>query len=222
MTDIYLLGDIHGDWKTLNKRIQRVGADGGILLQLGDLGLGFPKMKLRHGIWQQLGTAADIRDPVHGDRFVDRREFAEHFYFIRGNHDNPRECIHHPNYMGNFGHKFGVFFVSGGASSDRALRQDGVDWWPDEEMSRAQLEMALDIYVELKPEVVISHEAPSGLPGSLYTHHSPTSRTSQALGSMLSFHRPKQWFFGHHHKQWIYRAEGTEFRCLNINEMIKL
>ena len=196
---VHVLGDIHGAGGILKQVLQRYRDNR--VIQIGDFGLGF------HG----------VPDPPT-DAFPDR------FSFIRGNHDNPEVCRTYPNYLGDYGvmPETGIFFLGGAWSTDRAWRTEGIDWWPDEELSHEDLYKAIDLYEKVKPRYVISHEAPTSaaeyIPKRGVTFK--PSRTSQALDAMLNISRPEWWVFGHWHLTWKKNLGGTEFICAAINQVI--
>jgi predicted phosphodiesterase len=207
MDDKYLvfLGDIHGEFHRLDRILRRFSEDR--IVQVGDMGIGFPHFKRSRRVW--------VPD-LHGK---DPEAFDSRLSFIRGNHDNPAACRAYPNYLGDWGYdeSLGVFFVSGGESSDRAQREEGRDWWPDEQLNDREMQEAIALYARVRPRVVVSHECPSMLMPMLHSHHPTPSRTSEGLQAMLDIHHPDLWAFGHHHKTWEKRA-GTLFVCLAINQ----
>jgi predicted phosphodiesterase len=193
------IGDVHGKMYELKKLLHRLeeGAPTGPILQLGDMGLGFPKVELPN--------------------------YNKDFGFIRGNHDNPSQCQMHWNYTHEHGMWKGVFVVGGAYSIDWQYRIPGKSWWFNEEQSIEALEDAYQLYIKLKPEIVASHEAPEKVGEALLTDGgfrpekwgSTQSRTAVALQRMFSAHQPKLWVFGHYHRSWQRELEGTTFRCLN-------
>jgi hypothetical protein len=222
---LYFIGDVHG-------KIQRYRAiirglpEGSKSIQLGDMGLGFDKVRLWPG-----GSL---------DRGVHR--------FIRGNHDNPQVCQNHPRYLGDYGYLEDerLFYLGGAWSIDKDWRVPGKSWWPDEELSYADLDKAYQLYVKSKPQIVATHEAPSKaafymldhlviggpkhqpcptdqsvrLKGDEYAYYKAklgcvNTRTSQALQRMLEEHQPRYWTFGHYHKTITFHIGPTEFQCLN-------
>jgi predicted phosphodiesterase len=198
---VHVLGDIHGAGGILKQVLQRYRDNR--VIQVGDFGLGF------HG----------IPDPPT-DSFPDR------FSFIRGNHDNPEVCRTYPNYLGDYGvmPETGIFFLGGAWSTDRAWRTEGLDWWPDEELSHEDLYKAIDLYESVKPRYVISHEAPALAAGYLPKRgmeYKP-SRTSQALEIMRGIHAPEWWVFGHWHMTWRKEIAGTKFVCAAINQVVSM
>jgi hypothetical protein len=187
-----IVGDVHGKIKQYNKI-----ADGVSSVQVGDMGFGF----------------CSVTIPENG-------------YFIRGNHDSPFLARKHPAYLGDFGVKeidgIRFFFVSGAWSIDKALRIEGRSWWPDEELSVQELELAVDAYKAEKPDIVITHDCPSPAAAEILKEYSLTgdpnvipTRTGQALSAMFEVHQPKFWIFGHYHCDKVINIGQTEFVCLN-------
>lgn len=190
------IGDVHGKIHSLMRSVLPKCTDSDLTIQLGDMGLGFPDVFLPN---------------LH-----------KSFGFIRGNHDAPDICRMHNNYIDDFG-TFGPVFVIGGAFSiDWQYRVPGRSWWPNEELSIENLDMAYDAYVKAKPRIVATHEAPSQIGTALlsdggfrpYKEGCIGSRTAVALNRMFAAHQPEYWYFGHYHRDWSFKKEGTLFRCL--------
>jgi hypothetical protein len=149
---------------------------------------------------------------------------SETDWFFRGNHDNPEYSRRSKHYLGDFGSReidgLRVFFVSGALSIDRDLRIEGLDWWPEEELSMAQLYEAIDAYIEYKPDVMLTHDGPDIATDALKRRHflhkeRRPSRTAQALNAMFEQYQPKHWVFGHWHVRHRETINGTDFRCLD-------
>lgn len=204
-----LIGDVHCNWRVLKSLVANIPRNEQII-QVGDLGIGF-------------------NVPIIGERdYSDPKEFAPNFRFIRGNHDNPAACQLRTEYLGDYGYNkpLKIFFVGGGFSIDRDKRVEGMDWWRDEELSYEDFQKMLNLYEKVKPDFVISHEAPSRLcnKNSMISHLSVQehSRTSQALDIMLDIHWPKRWVFGHYHRHLGAIINGTHFICLDTYETLKI
>lgn len=178
------IGDVHGRMKDYQYRI----SDCKESIQVGDMGVGFVKIP-------EIDTAHK---------------------FIRGNHDNPNKCAKSLNFIpdGSFNKEFGMFFLGGGESIDKAYRIEGKSWWPGEELSVKSLQYMIDRYAEYKPNIMITHDCPQIAANALFSHHQMSSRTRQALDAMLEIHSPKLWIFGHHHVFKIITINGTEFIAL--------
>ena len=111
---------------------------------------------------------------------------------------------------------------------DKSMRIVGYDWWLDEELSYEKCSNCLESYSKIKPNIVISHECPesvikfvSGL-GMWGGKPIVPSKTAMLLQQMFEIHKPKYWFFGHHHKSWTMMIDGTHFRCLNELEIFDI
>jgi hypothetical protein len=137
---VFAIGDVHGRIEQYRKIIRSL-PEGSFSLQLGDMGLGFKGVHLFPGGSMKKGR---------------------HF-FIRGNHDSPEACRKHPCYLGDYGYLEveKLFYLGGAWSIDKEWRIAGESWWPDEELSYAELDRAYQLYVKSKPEIVATHEAPS-------------------------------------------------------------
>lgn len=187
------------------------------------------------GPYLQLATAAEYSIQV-GDLGFDynyllrkKLDPARH-RVIAGNHDNymmDEDGVFFrqtPHFLGNYGvHEvpgFGkkLFFVRGGFSIDQNTRTTGVDWWPEEELDWHDLRNAVELYKQVKPAWVVTHECPSSLVSafSTYRKEMSPSRTALALEAMFEAHRPARWIFGHHHNTRILEVSGTIFQCLGV------
>lgn len=197
MTTIRYFGDIHGnvDWYSAQLKNSPYPT-----VQVGDYGIGF------------VDNPIPVLFPENQHRF------------IRGNHDNPELCKQQENFIDdgtieNVGDNT-IMYIGGASSIDRMYRIEGISWWPDEQLSTDQLFNLVDLYVETRPDIMITHECPETVADGLCAVYNKTkfvdpSRTRQAFESMLHFHRPKLWIFGHWHHDldWLY--QGTRFVCLD-------
>lgn len=189
------IGDIHGHVKRLHEVLDAGSLIDEDVLAVGDVGLGFC--------------------PVIDSQFFDRP-----IPFIRGNHDDPAVCRSVPTFVGDYGMWRGCFVCGGADSIDKHMRTPGADWWADEQMDPASMEECLEAYLEVKPLVVISHEAPFCLHPRLVevvgNSWGPPrgSATAFLLDEMLRRHRPRLWLFGHWHVSFRQEIAGTVFRGL--------
>lgn len=208
-----LIGDLHGNFKWLEKQLESIKKNNDQLIILGDVGIGFPekirKFDYDKEIWKIEYGLSDFKyDP-------------KYLVWLRGNHDSPSKCKNHPNYLGDYGMYKDIFYISGAFSIDKDIRIPGVDWWHDEELSISELNAAIDLFDTLKPDVVISHDCPQKILHLMHTHRIST-RTGQALDQMLEIHQPKLWVFAHHHISLNQKFEQTTFICLNELEVLTL
>lgn len=207
MGKIRFIGDVHGKFKRYRELIRDVPFS----IQVGDMGVGF--MGFRGG------ELRPLTNPPH-DAMAEGRHL-----FIRGNHDNPEVCRRQEFWIPDGSLVDGIYCLGGASSVDRAYRTEGLDWWADEELSYAELDLMIDEYATLKPEVVVTHECPDSVAGELMramnrTKFEDGSRTRQALDRMFAIHQPKMWFFGHWHVSARFDMAGTKFACLNELEYV--
>lgn len=212
-TFLRILGDIHGHYEWYLKLIE-ADPKPDHTIQIGDLGFEYS--------------------------FLDNVD-AERHRVLGGNHDNYDIVDNYPHFLGDFGvhtvPDYGdVFFVRGAFSVDhkrRASYGPKKSWWEEEELTVQQGNEALELYKEVKPDVLISHGCPFNVvphvtdPIVLHNLGYGTSviktKTSMLLQSMAMVHRPKVHFFGHFHvdfDQYIDPASGEikPDNCVPENE----
>lgn len=191
-----LIGDVHGKWNSYIDKVKDHEAS----IQLGDFGIGFAR--------------EDTVRKAKLDKF-----FSENtgHRFIRGNHDNPEVCKHHPNYIKNGTFENGIMFIGGAYSIDKNWRVPGEDWWEDEEDSYQELMELIVQYENNKPSIMITHDAPDIIARQMFNFYTDSneSRTRAAFETMFEIHKPDAWFFGHWHMTKHLNVLGTEFMCLN-------
>jgi predicted phosphodiesterase len=196
---MWFIGDVHGNffrygWILRNKECS---------IQLGDMGLGFPKTPM--------GAL-----PAHDTH-----------KFIRGNHDNPAVCQAHPNYLGDYGfiENISLFFVSGGLSVDRRMRKEKVNYWPDEQLTVPSLQSMVDLYVEKKPRIVVTHDCPEVVAWLMQNDKQKledVSDTRDYLQAAFEQHKPEFWMYGHWHKTQRKTIDSTEFVCVGELDAVEL
>ena len=202
-----VVGDVHGKFRPYKKIIKGVSKS----IQVGDMGVGFYKYGADREVYP------DQNPPYDSMAKGNHR-------FIRGNHDNPRVCAAHDFWIPDGTAEDGIFYVGGASSIDKEYRTEGMDWWPDEELSYEKLQEVIDHYAEVKPEIVISHECPDRIASDYLTWVNRVkiqdgSRTRQALDRMYEIHQPRLHIFGHWHHTFTMRLKGPErfttFQCLD-------
>ncbi len=114
-----------------------------------------------------------------------------------------------------------MMFIGGGVSVDKAFRVEDYSWWPDEELSIAELNELTDKYIAVKPRIMVTHDCPEEVAVEMarianrsYNKLDWPSRTRQALQSMWSAHSPEIWLYGHWHTAFDHALRGTRFICL--------
>jgi len=200
---IRLIGDVHGHVKKYKNLLKDVAYS----VQLGDVGFKENYQYLNYYI------------------------SATKHKFVPGNHDDYDHLPDHA--LGDYGIyqpenapalKTKIFFIRGAKSVDAAMRTLGETYWKNEELSYAQGNDCVDLYRQVKPDVVFSHDCPMELLSKFITNDmkSKGSRTNQILQACFNIHQPKHWFFGHHHNTKTVKYAKTKFHCLGELDFIDL
>lgn len=215
---IAIIGDVHGDWG-FAARALTYAADRGatVALQCGDF-----------GFWQA-GSAflsATSATAVH---------LGMPLLWVDGNHEHHHELARLPidratglrpvapgiwHLPRGFAWTWGSlrFLALGGAHSvNRAGLVPGMTWFPEETLTRADVNRAL---AAGSVDVMITHDAPAGvaIPG-LRPHEWPRADTRSAdahrelLRTVADELRPRWLFHGHYHKRYVDQLAGADYRC---------
>ena len=143
---------------------------------------------------------------------------------LRGNHDDYNWPS--PFVLPDFGveklDEIEFFFVRGANSIDKHLRTPYQSWWPNEQLDYSQAQEAAQLYSEIKPNLIITHDCPSCIVQKMFTYQPIRSYTGDLLDQLFHVHQPALWIFGHHHKSIQKNISGTLFVCLNELETYTL
>jgi len=197
---ITLIGDVHGKYEKYHRILSR-REENPYTLQIGDFGFKYDTLK-------------NVDSTKH--------------LIIPGNHDNYDVCYNYSHFLGDYGYtslnRVEFFYYRGAYSIDKQYRTIGIDWWENEQVGIDQFIKARELYREIKPDIMISHDCPDFL-ASIYI--GPNGRmfenlTTWALGELYKIHQPKLWIHGHWHfsKTTIYG--NTKFICLTELESYRL
>lgn len=206
---MFFIGDVHGKYKRY-KRVIRGRRD---TVQLGDMGVGFWKLR------------SDERVPDHNPPHSKMVEGNHRF--IRGNHDNPSVCTRQSQWIPDGTVEGDVMFVGGAISVDRKWRTEGLDWWPDEELSIAELDRLISVYADARPRIMVTHDCPQFLEKTMVEASGrdksiAPSRTRQAFSAMFDHHRPQHWVFGHWHRTFRTTWCECTFTCLDELDALEI
>lgn len=91
----------------------------------------------------------------------------------------------------------------------------------DEQLSDRELSDMADAVTYRKPTVMISHDCPYSIAGSMLNKYRKTT-TRIGLEKIWEAHQPYIWVFAHHKKSKTFEANGTKFICLNQLETLTL
>jgi len=192
-----VIGDIHGNMSYYKHLIEltipnKYGKDNQTI-QVGDFGF-----KGSHNWF--LANVYDHNNP---------RKHSINF----GNHDD-YNFLDQPYSLGNWSYDetedYSLMTIRGAKSIDRGMRKEGKDWFENEEMNYEELDELLEIWEDLRPDVVVSHDIPQFVQQRLYGFYDD-SITRNYMQMMFERHQPKLWLFGHYHDGSRIMLEGTQF-----------
>jgi predicted phosphodiesterase len=214
-----VMGDVHGDFTKVYRTIQHLEPNDTLILA-GDVGVGFVTLDQL----ERLGGFAE--------------EEGVELLAIRGNHDYPKffqegrtfnnlELI--PDYTVRKIGGRNILFIGGAISIDRIYRESDISYWRDEHII-----CDLSLLPDEKIDVVISHSCPNkptpapkcfkNIQGFLdKDKHLRTDLEEERayLDEVWTKVKPKKWFYGHFHVSKLETLDGTDFRCMNINEAVQ-
>lgn len=108
-------------------------------------------------------------------------------------------------------------FLGGAESTDKVYRIENRTWWKNETPNAKEFERFSIAMDEEKPDVVVTHDAPVSV--SLYREERAYNTTPNTLDRIfnLADHKPKRWYFGHHHVLDKWAIADTEFYCCGLH-----
>ena len=217
---IIVAGDIHGMWYYLNNMISKELPN--IILQVGDFGYWphYHKSTKFDGTgfeWDQYGIENKNTKIYFCDGNHENHDALEEL-IDKNNHQNP---IQIPNMNNVFYMPRGsvlrvenknILFIGGAYSIDKINRIPFNSWWPQEQISRKDIERLDEI--EKNIDIVISHTLPlqcfKYLDLSIIHEDSP-----RWLDIVFDKFKPKKWYFGHFHLYKKFKHDNCVFTCLN-------
>lgn len=194
---ITVIGDVHGKYD----RYSSIVNNHDYTVQLGDFGF-------KHNS-------------------LDNIDSTKHF-ILPGNHDNYDTCYNYSHFLGDYGYtslnRTEFFYYRGAYSIDRSYRTVGVDYWENEQVSVDQFLKARELYRQIKPKIVFSHDCPEVM---IPTYIGNTARiyqnvTSWALNELFNNHQPDLWVHGHYHVSKTTTFGKTKFVCLGELETLNI
>lgn len=228
-SNIVLVGDIHGEFNKLGYDIHRMHKDA-YIIQVGDFGMGFCKPNYYRDIFKKLNKNLEMRNC--------------HLFAIRGNHDDPEYFKKTNNPFGYSNITLlqdyselellskKILLVGGAVSIDRVWRQEKMRkkkhkklWWLDEKFVPREPPYLVGDY-----DLVVTHTRPGNCgayKGSINIEKlleldphlkDELLEERDQLTALWEKTKPANWVYGHFHESIIMPSQGTEFRCLDIDE----
>lgn len=215
ITRVGVFGDWHSNLHYVRRLLNRIIRSGGeipdVFIHLGDFNF-FPDL--------------------HGQRFLDGvnkllEELDRDLYAIEGNHEDFNYINEFPLNEDGFGVvRSRIFYIPrgkswvwggkrllglGGAHSiDYALRTEGVDWFPEEDITDEDVSRALE-----NPPIdyIFTHESPVSVPSPFQIDDIrtivATQENREAIRTVVKELSPKVLFHGHHHRLHIDKFRDT-------------
>ncbi len=204
------IGDLHGEFQQYERLIGEVEQS----VQVGDMGIGFCSV----------GEDGVVMRPQ--PKYETMKRQGNH-RFIRGNQDDPSECRNNSLWIADGTSEGDVFYCGGAKSANRTNRTEGLNWWPDEELSESEFAIVREKYLDARPRLMVTHDCPHPVAPAILRHHQidkpvALTRTRKSFQAMWELHKPEIWIFGHWHLSFDQQIAGTRFICLDILETIEL
>jgi len=218
-SEILIVGDVHGDFGTLNQLMNKKKPK--IVLQCGDFGYWprFRDFRLKAPLPPE-GCKLYWCDGNHEDfEVLYRRETDE---LWPGVIYKPRGSVLTLPDGRN------ILFMGGAQSIDKESRTNRISWFEEEEICQRDINNLPDVHID----IVISHTCPVEFDKvdkwvSLNKQFLPEYNTKvgdwsrKALSFVLEKYRPQKWYYGHWHTHLTDVYEGCEWMCLDMARGMK-
>jgi len=230
-----VVGDVHGNWRDLAKRVYASGVQGADIIQVGDFGLGFNTPQRERELLAPLHRALVAAESV--------------LHVVRGNHDDPaywRPSHSHdwrydtirlvPDYTVLSVHGARILCVGGALSIDRILRRRNHGYWPDEgvvfdedRLAALNLTDLWGVMTHTAPDIAPPFAIDSSVRGYLDIDlplAEELRRERAALTQLYEVIRARTsvptWVYGHFHGHAEALHEGTRFILVDVMQWLDL
>lgn len=222
MTDVYAIGDIHGNNDAII-RLNKLVKDSTII-SVGDYGIGFQQNKKKEERIQQ-----NLNDELQVN--------SNKLLVVRGNHDDPsyfrKETslkLSNIEFLEDYALRdfngFRILFVGGAISVDRKYRRQGVSYWEDEVfvLNKDKIQEC---------DILITHSAPSwvgpcdkldisGFCANDFSLWDECVKERKDIDELIKLSKAKKHYCGHFHGSWMTNHENCYSRILDIDEVINI
>lgn len=109
-------------------------------------------------------------------------------------------------------------FLGGAESTDKHKRVEGLNLWEQrEEPNKEEFALFKERFNSLKPDTVVTHDAPLRVNFKRLRRNS--SKVPNFLEDVLkkSKHRPRRWYFGHHHVFDKWKIDSVKYYCCGLH-----
>ncbi len=206
MSNILIVGDLHGDWQKINILINKKKPD--IILQCGDFGW-WPILETKKLDWKLKGIKPNETKIYWCDGNHEEHSYLIQDGLIHEMYENIYFCSR--GSLLTLPDKQNVLFIGGADSIDKDRRILNYDWFNEENISNSDFEKMIS---HKKVDIIISHTCPKSFDINIL---SPKINDSNriALDHILQKYKPDLWFFGHWHKFIQGNFNGTKWTCLD-------
>lgn len=199
------LGDTHGDLDFVARAAEVAAENDAEIIQVGDWGF----------IWTKSSQVKQLSIELEraGEKYAKAPVVMR---FIDGNHDHhpmlrsldpvleyniiyqPRGSVHEDKDGTRF------LFVGGAPSIDKAGRIPGISWWPEETITKEDMDKALQAE---RVDVLVTHDAPDYPPG-FSPKGTPefwqlSTQSMNDIRKLIRVHKPKLHVHGHWHHAYV-------------------
>lgn len=209
MNKILVVGDVHNDFGKLNSLINVKRPE--LIICCGEF-----------GYWPRQQNAKQIEMiKTHGAKLL----------WIEGNHEDFWALK-----AGEYKHRFtnvqymprgstytlpdgrNIFFMGGASSIDKQYRTLGIDWFPEEVITQADL-IKLP---KMKIDIFITHTCPEELlPKLIHDDLYERDPSREALSWLKNHYKPSLWIFAHWHMYAKGQLDGINWFCLGSVESMR-
>lgn len=213
---VLVVGDTHGDMAWVAKTVipTAVQRQCSRIMQLGDFGFGFSgdlraaraELATLSALLMEAGVDLTFLPGNHEHHPTLTRLAHMSLLGERVNDDGHPELAKRVFYTGRVSvwHWAGVRCAAlGGATSlDKDIRTPGVDWFPEEQLSQADLERAWRFG---RADVLFSHDGPPNVPFDFLIPNQESDIHRRLVGDTARMLAPQRWYHGHYHAYADYR-----------------
>lgn len=218
------LGDTHGDLDFAGRAAEVAAEHDAEIIQVGDWGF----------IWTHRGQVCDQILALSNELTMAGQKYAKPpvvMRFIDGNHDHHPELRRWSSFTTHFAHNViyqprgsvhedadgtRFLFMGGAPSIDKQMRTPGKTWWPEEDITDDEMELALKAE---NIDVLVTHDAldypPGFTPKGTPEFRQLSNRSMRNIFTLFSKHQPELHVHGHWH--YPYKRYKTVGLASNIN-----
>jgi len=208
---LYVTGDIHGEFRFVKECIPNIKelTEKDIIFVTGDFGYLFLGNKVEEYHLDKLEKLPFLIAFVDGNHenfplifsYPEEEWCGGRIHRIRKNviHLMRGQVYDVPNGEGKIRR---IFTMGGAYSIDKAMRQEGYSWWPEEMPSEEEYEEARKnlARVDYQVDVVLSHALPEESMNIFHPYHPHEQKLNVFLEWVRESTKYKHWFCGHLHR----------------------